>query len=60
MVADKVEVFSRSWKTGAENLRWESDGKTGYEIETVKELPRGVKIVLHLNEGSADSRTKCV
>ncbi|MDP4625987.1 MAG: molecular chaperone HtpG [Akkermansiaceae bacterium] len=54
MVADKVEVFSRSWKAGAENLRWESDGKTGYEIETVDELPRGVKIVLHLNEGSAD------
>lgn len=54
MVADKVEVFSRSWKSGAENLRWESDGKTGYEIETVDELPRGVKIVLHLNEASAD------
>ncbi|MGJ8644867.1 MAG: molecular chaperone HtpG [Luteolibacter sp.] len=54
MVADKVEVFSRSWKAGAENLRWESDGKTGYEIETVDELPRGVKIVLHLNEASED------
>ena len=54
MVADKVEVFSRSWKEGAENLRWESDGKTGYEIETTDELPRGVKIVLHLNEASAD------
>jgi TNF receptor-associated protein 1 len=53
MVADKVEVFSRSWKAGAQNLRWESDGKTGYEIEEVGELPRGVKIVLHLNEASA-------
>lgn len=54
MVADKVEVFSRSWKQGAENLRWESDGKTGYEIDAVDELPRGVKIVLHLNDGSKD------
>ncbi|MDE0835917.1 MAG: molecular chaperone HtpG [Akkermansiaceae bacterium] len=54
MVADKVEVFSRSWKEGAQNLRWESDGKTGYEIEEVGELPRGAKIVLHLNEASAD------
>ncbi len=54
MVADKVEVFSRSYKDGAENLRWESDGKTGYEIETVEELPRGVKLVLHLNEASED------
>jgi molecular chaperone HtpG len=54
MVADKVEVFSRSWKEGAENLRWESDGKTGYEIEETEELPRGVRIVLYLNEKSAD------
>lgn len=54
MVADKVEVFSRSWKAGSPSLRWESDGKTGYEIEEVDELPRGVKIVLHLNEKSAD------
>ena len=54
MVADKVEVFSRSWKEGAQNLRWESDGKTGYEIEEVDELPRGAKIVLHLNEASED------
>jgi TNF receptor-associated protein 1 len=54
MVADKVEVFSRSWKEGAKNLRWESDGKTGYEIEETDELPRGVKIILHLNEKSAD------
>jgi molecular chaperone HtpG len=54
MVADKVEVFSRSWKEDAESLRWESDGKTGYEIEKVDELPRGVKIVLHLNEASKE------
>ena len=54
MVADKVEVFSRSWKEGAENLRWESDGKTGYEIEQAEELPRGVRIVLHLNDKSAE------
>ena len=54
MVADKVEVYSRSWKEGAENLRWESDGKTGYEIEEFEELPRGVKIVLHLNEASKE------
>lgn len=54
MVADRVEVFSRSWRTDGESLRWESDGKTGYEIETTGELPRGVKIILHLNEASKD------
>jgi TNF receptor-associated protein 1 len=54
MVADKVEVFSRSWKEDGESLRWESDGKTGYEIETVDELPRGVKVVLHLSEANKE------
>ncbi|MEY3395483.1 MAG: molecular chaperone HtpG [Verrucomicrobiota bacterium] len=54
MVSDKVEVFSRSWKDDAESLRWESDGKTGYEIDMVADLPRGVKIVLHLNESAKE------
>ena len=54
MVADRVEVFTRSWRDGAASLRWESDGKTGYEIEVVEELERGVKIVMHLSERSVD------
>ncbi len=54
MVADRVEVFSRSWKEEGESLRWESDGKTGYEIEQVDDMARGVKIVLHLNEANKE------
>ncbi len=55
MVADKVEVFTRSWQKDGESLRWESDGKTGYEIEKVEEeLPRGVKMVLHMGESGEE------
>jgi TNF receptor-associated protein 1 len=55
MVADEVTVYSRSWRPGAENLIWTSDGKTGYEIEVSEEdLSRGCRIVLKLREDCAD------
>ena len=62
MVADKVEVFSRSWREDGEELLWTSDGVSGYSIEEASGLQRGVKIVLHLKEEHAeyaeDSRVK--
>ncbi len=48
MVADKVEVHTRSWHPDAEELVWISDGKSGYEIENTPGQQRGVKIVMHL------------
>ena len=50
MVADKVTVFSRSSRPGETGWKWESDGKTGYEIEPADDLPRGTKVVLHLKD----------
>jgi molecular chaperone HtpG len=50
MVADKVTVSTRSHQPGEEGWRWESDGKTGYEIEPACDLPRGTRIVLHLKD----------
>jgi TNF receptor-associated protein 1 len=54
MVADKVEVFSRSWRENGEELLWTSDGVSGYSIEEASGLQRGVKIVLHLKEEHAE------
>ena len=49
MVADKVEVVSRK-ASEAKAWRWESDGKTGFEIEPAdRELP-GTTVLLHFNE----------
>ena len=50
MVADEVQVFTRSWRKEGEGLVWTSDGKTGYEIEPAEDVSRGVKIVLKLKE----------
>ncbi len=54
MVADKVEVFTRSWRENGEDLLWISDGVSGYSIEEASGLERGVKIVLHLKEEHAE------
>ena len=50
MVADQVEVFTRSWREEGEELLWTSDGVSGYEIDDAPGQTRGVKLVLHLKE----------
>jgi len=50
MAADKVTVTTRSYQPGEEGWKWESDGKTGYEIEPAADLKRGTTILLHLKE----------
>ncbi|MGB0344404.1 MAG: molecular chaperone HtpG, partial [Coraliomargarita sp.] len=50
MVADKVQVFTRTWKPEGECLCWSSDGSGAYEIEPVEGERRGTRIVIHLKE----------
>jgi molecular chaperone HtpG len=50
MVAERVEVFTRSWHEEGEHLRWESDGASGYTIDEVEGQRRGSRIVVHLKE----------
>ncbi len=54
MAAEKVEVFTHSWDESADNLKWESDGQTGYTISDEAEQQRGARIVVHLKEGEKD------
>ncbi len=54
MVADKVEVFTRSWRADGDELVWTSDGGSGYTIEEAPGQTRGVKVVLHLKEDQAE------
>lgn len=50
MVADKVEVFTRTWQQEGECLCWTSDGSGAYEISTAEGERRGTRIVIHLKE----------
>ncbi|MCX6873568.1 MAG: molecular chaperone HtpG [Verrucomicrobia bacterium] len=54
MVTDEVQVYSRSWRADGEDLRWTSDGVSGYEIEEAPGQSRGVRVVLHLKEDQAE------
>lgn len=54
MVSDKVEVFTKSFKEGAEAVRWECDGSPEYELEPTEKTDRGTDIVLHINEESKE------
>ena len=54
MVADKVQVYTRSWQTEAKGYCWESDGSGSYEIEEVDGQRRGTKIVIKLKEDFTD------
>lgn len=50
MVADKVTVFTRSFRPEEQGWQWTSTGAGGYEIEQAPDLPRGTRIVLHIKE----------
>ncbi|MEM1223156.1 MAG: molecular chaperone HtpG [Verrucomicrobiota bacterium] len=50
MVADKVEVFTRTWSPEGDCYRWLSDGSGAYEIEPVEGERRGTRIVIHLKD----------
>jgi molecular chaperone HtpG len=53
MVSSKVDIYSKS-HTGAPGVFWSCDGSTEYELYEVDYSNRGTKIVLHVNEESAE------
>lgn len=54
MVADKVEVVTRSWQEGAQAVRWTCAGDPAYTIEPVEKAERGTEVILHINEENKD------
>ncbi|GLY75925.1 molecular chaperone HtpG [Actinoallomurus iriomotensis] len=55
IVADRVTLTTRRAGLSAEEgVRWESDGRGEYALETVERPRRGTELVLHLREGEDD------
>ena len=51
MVADKVEIFTQSYKEGEKPMHWVCDGSPEYEMEELSESrERGTSIVLHISD----------
>jgi len=58
MVADRVDVYTRSWRQQGECLRWSSDGSGAYEIEPVEGERRATRIVIKLKDDYQDFAKK--
>ncbi|HET9052783.1 MAG TPA: molecular chaperone HtpG [Cyclobacteriaceae bacterium] len=54
MVADKVEVISKSYKENTETARWECDGSTEFELSAAEKTTRGTDVILHINADSEE------
>ena len=50
MVAERVEIFTQSYKADSKAVHWSCTGSPEYEMEEIGALDRGTKIVLHLAE----------
>ena len=55
MVADQVEIISRSYKASAdEAARWICDGSTEFELFSTTKESRGTDVILHVNSDSEE------
>ncbi len=54
MVADRVEVFSKSYRRNAKTVHWECEGEPEYRIEYTDAKERGTDVVLHINDESTE------
>ena len=51
MVADRVEIFSQSFRQQEKSVHWSCNGSPEFEMESLDEkLDRGTRIVLHISE----------
>jgi len=50
MVADKVDVLSKSYNEDESPILWTCDGSPEYTLKEVKKKSRGTDIILHINE----------
>lgn len=54
MVADKVEVFTKSYEINSSGYQWVSDGSGNYEISPADGVKPGTKIIMYLRRDCAE------
>ena len=50
MVANKVEIITKSYREGAQAVKWTCDGSPEFTLENIEKEDRGTDIVLHIDE----------
>ncbi|HMQ06615.1 MAG TPA: molecular chaperone HtpG [Saprospiraceae bacterium] len=54
MVADKVEVITRSYKEDSKSVKWTCDGDPQFILEEASRDRRGTDVILHISEESKE------
>ncbi len=54
MVSEQVEIVTRSYKEGAQAVKWSCDGSPDYSLEETTKETIGTDIILHLDDESKD------
>jgi molecular chaperone HtpG len=54
MVADRVEVSTKSWREGEAAVNWACDGSPEFQLSPSEKTTRGTDIVLFINEESKE------
>jgi len=54
MVADRVEIITKSFKEDSKPVKWECDGSPEYTINEIKKEDRGTEIILHVSDDCKD------
>ena len=50
MVSKKVEIITKSYKEGAQAVKWTCDGSPEFTLEEVEKADRGTDIVLYIDD----------
>ena len=50
MVAKKVEIITKSYKEGAQAVKWSCDGSPEFTLENVEKADRGSDIILYIDD----------
>ena len=50
MVAKKVDIITKSYREGAQAVKWSCDGSPEFTLENVDKADRGTDIILHIDD----------
>ncbi|MXV37821.1 molecular chaperone HtpG [Flavobacteriaceae bacterium Ap0902] len=54
MVAEHVDILTKSYQEGAQAVKWSCDGSPEFTMEEIEKEERGTEIILHIAEDSEE------
>ena len=54
MVSKKVEIVTKSYRDGAQAVKWSCDGSPEYTLEEIEKAERGTDIIMYIDEESKE------